>query len=176
MKKFLILSFLLLTLTGCDWFGMSNGVKEKLPDNYTMSMHQYQVKVVEDHLLPYGMLQWHGYFASFYDAYTDPVTGTKTPPLLAFSHFMWYPREYGPDFWNDCGVDYIDNYTFDTFVYSEENGIITVYNLYGRDWHGNAGDTDITLTSDLGTIELNRLKEIAYDGSLDNLINSLVNR
>ncbi|MBQ1693946.1 MAG: hypothetical protein II019_06840, partial [Bacteroidales bacterium] len=91
-------------------------------------------------------------------------------------HFLWYPEDYGPDFWNDCGVDYIDNYTFDTYMYSEENGIVTVRNLYGRDWHGTFDDMGITLTSELGTIELNRLQEVAYDGSLDDYINHLLNR
>ena len=176
MKKFLIFTTLLLFLTGCDWFGVGDRIRDKLPENYTMAMHDYQVKIVQDVLLPYGMQQWHGYFATFFDAYTDPVTGDKTPPLLALSHFMWYPQEYGPDFWNDCGVDYIDNYTFDTFVYSEENGIITVRNLYGRDWHGTSDGTSVTLTCELGTIELNKLEQIPYDGSLDNYIDNLLNR
>ena len=175
MKKFLILSALLLSLTSCDWFGM-NSVRDKLPDNYTMTMHQYQIKIVEGKLLPYAVQQWHGYFGSFYESYTDPVTGVYTPPVLALSHFQWYPEEYGPDFWNDCGVDYIDNYTFDTFMYTEENGIITVRNFYGRDWNGVFDESGITLTSDLGIIELNTLTKINYDGSLDDFMNSLLNR
>jgi hypothetical protein len=176
MKKFLFLSVALFLLAGCNWFGMENSVKEKLPDNYTMTMHDYQFKVVEDKLLPYGVQQWDGYFGSFYEAYTDPVTGVYTPPVLALSHFKWYPVEYGPDFWNDCGVDYIDNYTFDTYVYHEENGIVTVENFYGRDWHGRFDEMGITFTSDLGTVELKKLEKTAYDGSLDSYINNLLNR
>ena len=177
MKRFLILTAFVLALTGCDWFSMSNGVKEKLPENYTMVMHDYQIKIVEDKGLYYGMQQWNGYFASFYDAYTDPVTQQYTPPVLALSHFMWYPKEYGPNFWNDCGVDYIDIYTFDTYTYRVENNIITVENLYGRDWHGRYDDEmGVTLTCDLGTIELNTLEKTAYDGSLDDYINILINR
>ena len=176
MKRFLILAAFVLALTGCDWFGMGNSIKDKLPDNYTMVMHDYQVNIVNGNMLPYGMQQWHGYFASFFDAYTDPVTGVYTPPVMALSHFMWYPYEYGPDFWNDCGVDYIDNYTFDTFPYSIKDNIITVENLYGRDWHGTYDDAGLTLICDLGTIELNKLEKIAYDGSLDSYIDKLVNR
>ena len=175
MKKFLILSAFLLMLTSCDWFGM-NSVRDKLPEHYTMTMHHYQLKVLENSITPYGIQQWNGYFGSFYDAYTDPVSGEYTPPVLALSHFLWYPEDYGPDFWNDCGVDYIDNYTFDTYMYSEENGIVTVRNLYGRDWHGTFDEMGITVTSELGTIELNRLQEVAYDGSLDDYINHLLNR
>ena len=97
-----------------------NSVRDKLPEHYTMTMHHYQLKVLENSITPYGIQQWNGYFGSFYDAYTDPVSGEYTPPVLALSHFLWYPEDYGPDFWNDCGVDYIDNYTFDT-GYTFEN-------------------------------------------------------
>jgi hypothetical protein len=184
MKNFKTISFMACLLLGMFvTAGCGNDDDDPMSGAKTSSdiewaQHQYQVKCSGE---SWGEIKWDGLYASIYEQWTFNK-GKKDGPHIFFSHYRWFPANYGPTYWTeklDNGDWYYENryssHDYETKTLDGDKVEMT-FEMQGRTWKGIMTDGNITLTTPDGaaSVTLTRLPAKAYDGSYDDVLKEIL--
>ena len=165
-----------LFLAGCgddEDDPLSGGLK---PKDIVWAQHQYQVSTSGE---SWGESKWNEYFASIYNKWEFSKGGKgEKVPLIFFSHYRWFPENYGPTYWTekmDGGDWYYEwrysSHSFDTKTI-DGGKVEMTFDMQGRTWTGILSDGDIMLKTPDGkaSVTLTRLPDMPYNGSYDDIL------
>ena len=180
LKLFCLLSGLLfsaLVMNGCGDDDEDPLGGAKTPSDIQWAQHTYQIHCSGE---SFGEAKWEGLYASIYEKWT--FKGSNKDHRIFFSHYRWFPADYGPTFWTsklDNGDWYYegryDSHEYTTKIVDNNRTEIT-FDMQGRTWHGIITDGDIELSTPNGeaSMTLKRLPAKAYDGSYDEILKDIL--
>ncbi len=189
MKKIVML-LLAIVPCGCEQLlsDQNNNIRNLEVKDIEWVQHQYTIVIpgtAFNNAMPEGLKHWNGYYTSFIETWPESFKGKKEPSCVC-SHRRWYPGDYGYMFWDDFGKDTVrpegswyeygkDSHPFTKEVLSSGKTQVT-FDMYGRTWTGILEDNPILLSSDHDdfTMEFHKLLETPYDGSLDELLQEII--
>ena len=172
----LLFSALATSSCGNDEEELLGGAKS--PSDITWAQHEYQISCSGE---SWGEAKWNGYYASIYETWTFSK-GSKKDHTIFFSHYRWFPADYGPTFWTgqlDNGDWYYEG-RYDSHEYTEktlENSKKEItFDMQGRTWQGIITNGNIVLSTPNGeaSMTLKRLSEKTYDGSYDEILKKIL--
>lgn len=170
-----------LLITSCGDDDEDDPMKgAKSPDAIEWAQHQYQVTTAG---ITWGEGKWNDLYASIYQKWEFSKGNKKDKtPLIFFSHYRWFPKNYGPTYWTEKlenGNWYFDgrydSHSIETKTLENGNVEMT-FSMQGRTWKGILTDGNIVLTSTDGeaTITLNLLPITPYDGSYNDILEQIL--
>ena len=180
LKLFCLLSGLLfsaLVMNGCGDDDEDPLGGAKTPSEIQWAQHTYQIHCSGE---SFGEAKWEGLYASIYEKWT--FKGSNKDHRIFFSHYRWFPADYGPTFWTsklDNGDWYYegryDSHEYTTKIVDNNRTEIT-FDMQGRTWHGIITDGDIVLSTPNGeaSMTLKLLPAKAYDGSYDEILKEIL--
>lgn len=172
----LLFSVLVMSSCGDDEENPLGGIKN--PSDIQWAQHDYQVKCSGE---SWNESKWEGYYASIYEQWTFNK-GSKKDHRIFFSHYRWFPADYGPTFWTeklDNGDWYYEG-RYSSHEYSVktlENGNKEItFDMQGRTWHGVITNGDIILSTpnNEAFVTLKRLSVEPYDRSYDEILKNIL--
>ena len=109
----LLFSALVMSSCGDDEEDPLGGARK--PSDIQWAQHSYQIHCSGE---SWTEIKWEGYYASIYDKWTFNK-GSKKDHRIFFSHYRWFPADYGPTYWTEK----LDN---GDIILSTPNGEATV--------------------------------------------------
>ena len=91
----LLFSALVMSSCGDDEEDPLGGARK--PSDIQWAQHSYQIHCSGE---SWTEIKWEGYYASIYDKWTFNK-GSKKDHRIFFSHYRWFPADYGPTYWTE---------------------------------------------------------------------------
>lgn len=172
----LLFSALVMSSCGDDEEDPLGGARK--PSDIQWAQHSYQIHCSGE---SWTEIKWEGYYASIYDKWTFNK-GSKKDHRIFFSHYRWFPADYGPTYWTeklDNGDWYYEgrysSHEYESKTLGNDSTLIT-FEMQGRTWHGVITNGDIILSTPNGeaTVTLKRLTVEPYDGTYDETLKDIL--